>query len=66
MGLASSRRFHTMRPLFHYAYDCAQAGRLWTAFRHTDGEGGVAHGAAEAQKTPCPADDAFIGYFASR
>jgi predicted acylesterase/phospholipase RssA len=57
----------TMRPLFHYAYECAQSGRLWTAFRHTESEGGaVLFSTADAQKVPCPADDAFIGYFASR
>ena len=29
-------RAATMRPLFSYADQCAQAGRLWTAFQHTD------------------------------
>jgi predicted acylesterase/phospholipase RssA len=56
----------TMRPLFHYAYECAQAGRLWTAFRHADDDGGPVRTAAATQKIPCPADDALIGYFASR
>jgi predicted acylesterase/phospholipase RssA len=59
-------RADTMRPLFHYAYECAQAGRLWTAFRRTVDDGGMARSTEETQKVPCPADDAFIGYFASR
>jgi predicted acylesterase/phospholipase RssA len=59
-------RADTMRPLFRYAYECAQAGRLWTAFRRTTDDGGTARSTEETQKVPCPADDAFIGYFASR
>jgi Patatin-like phospholipase len=57
----------TVRPLFQYAYECARAGRLWTAFR-----GGVSQGAAALQAAPggpalrCPADDAFIERFAER
>jgi len=56
----------TMRPLYRYAYECAQAGRLWTAFQHTRADGAVVHSTADVQNIPCPADDAFIGYFASR
>ena len=64
---AFSFRTETMQPLFHYAYDCARAGRLWTTFqRRTNDDGGTRRSAADAQKMPCPADDAFIGYFASR
>jgi len=60
--------FHpdTMRPLFHYAYQCAQEGRLWTAFGRTADDSGTVRSVAETQKIPCPADDAFIRYFASR
>ena len=56
----------TRRPLFRYAYECAEAGRLWTAFRRTDDDRGTVRSAAETQKIPCPADDAIIRYFASR
>ena len=58
-------RAETMRPLFRYSYECAKAGRLWTAFQHTDVDSGTGN-AVETQKTPCPADDAIIRYFASR
>jgi hypothetical protein len=59
-------RADTMQPLFRYGYECAQAGRLWTAFRRTDVASGTVRSVAETQKVPCPADDAFIEYFASR
>jgi predicted acylesterase/phospholipase RssA len=59
-------RADTMRPLFQYAYECAQQGRLWTAFgRAADGSGTV-RSMTETQRVPCPADDALIGYIASR
>src|SRR6202040_1385489 len=32
-------RADAMRPLFRYAGECAQAGRLWTAFRRTGDDG---------------------------
>jgi predicted acylesterase/phospholipase RssA len=59
-------RADTMRPLFRYAEECAQAGRLWTAFGRTDQDSGTVRSMAETHKVPCPADDAFIRYFASR
>jgi predicted acylesterase/phospholipase RssA len=59
-------RADAMRPLLRYADECAQAGRLWTAFRHTDDDGWTVRSMPETQKVPCPADDAFIRYFASR
>jgi predicted acylesterase/phospholipase RssA len=59
-------RAATMRPLFSYADQCAQAGRLWTAFRNTGEDSETALGMTEAHSVPCPADDAFIGHFASR
>jgi predicted acylesterase/phospholipase RssA len=60
--------FHpdTMRPLLHYAYACAQAGRLWTEFRRTDDEHGSAASRERAQTVPCPADDELVSFFASR
>jgi len=56
----------TMRPLLHYAYECAQAGRFWTAFRRADDDRDTAAGGEETHKVPCPADDAFVRFFASR
>jgi hypothetical protein len=60
--------FHpdTMRPLLHYAYACAQAGRLWTEFRRTDDEHGSAASRERARTVPCPADDELVSFFASR
>jgi predicted acylesterase/phospholipase RssA len=55
----------TRRPLFRYAYECAQEGRLWAEIRRTDNDEGTA-GRAQLQKVPCPSDDPFIGYFATR
>jgi hypothetical protein len=59
-------RADAMRPLFRYADECAQAGRFWTAFRPADDDGWTVRSKAETQTVPCPADDAFIRYFASR
>ena len=59
-------RADAMRPLFRYAHECAQAGRFWTAFGRTDDGGWTVRSNAETQTVPCPADDAFIRYFASR
>jgi predicted acylesterase/phospholipase RssA len=60
--------FHAgaMRPLLRYADDCAGSGRLWTTFRRTEDGGSTVGSMAETQKVPCPADDAYIRYFASR
>jgi predicted acylesterase/phospholipase RssA len=57
-------RAATMRPLFSYADECAQAGRLWTAFQHSDTA--VATAATATRAVPCPADDTYIGRLASR
>ena len=59
-------RADAMRPLLRYANECARAGRLWTAFRRNDDPGRAVPSMAGTQKVPCPADDAFIRYFASR
>jgi Patatin-like phospholipase len=56
----------TMRPLFQYAYECARAGRLWTAFQPAAGHAVMAHVELGAAASPCPADDAFIERFAGR
>ena len=58
-------RADAMRPLFRYGDECAQEGRLWTPFRRT-GDDSRTVPIAETQEVPCPADDAFIRYFASR
>jgi predicted acylesterase/phospholipase RssA len=54
------------RPLVHYAYECAQAGRLWTAFPRADNNGEELHRLARTPPVPCPADEPFFGYFATR
>jgi predicted acylesterase/phospholipase RssA len=59
-------RADMMRALSRYAYDCAQAGQLWTSFGRADDSSGASSGVTETQEVPCPADDAFIKYFASR
>jgi hypothetical protein len=58
-------RADTMRPLFDYAFQCAQQGRLWTEFRRSDA-GATVRSMPETQKVACPADDALIGDIASR
>jgi predicted acylesterase/phospholipase RssA len=58
-------RADAMRPLFRYADDCARDRRLWTPFRRTGAESRTVP-RAETQEVPCPADDVFIRYFASR
>jgi hypothetical protein len=65
-GDAYDFRADTMRPLVRYAYECAQAGRLWTPFGRTDEGSGRTRSITETQRVPCPADDTFIRYFASR
>jgi hypothetical protein len=59
-------RADMMKPLSRYAYECAQAGRLWTPFGRTDDGSATSRGITETQQVPCPADDASIRYFASR
>ena len=55
----------TRRPLLRYAYDCAQEGRLWAEIRRTANDESTA-GRAQLQKVPCPSDDPYMGYFATR
>ena len=55
------------RPLFGYAYKCAQAGRLWSAFPRDKNDNEEMHIIAQTQQVlPCPADDPFSGYLATR
>ena len=50
-------RARTTRPLLRYAYACAQAGRLWTAFRRADDDRETVRTRMETPAVPCPADD---------
>jgi predicted acylesterase/phospholipase RssA len=59
-------RTATMRSLFHYGYECAQAGRLWTSSRGVSSDDGNRVGAAAGQHTPCPVDDESIDRLAVR
>jgi len=59
-------RAATVRPLFQYAYECASAGRLWTAFRPAAAHAVMAQIGSDGPAAPCPADDAFIERFAGR
>jgi predicted acylesterase/phospholipase RssA len=54
------------RPLFHYAYQCAESGRLWTVLPAADDDRGAPHDVAGTEAIPCPADDPMNGYFATR
>jgi predicted acylesterase/phospholipase RssA len=56
----------TRVPLFHYAYQCAESGRLWTALPSADDQG-TAHELARTEEAiPCPADNPMNGFFATR
>jgi len=59
-------RAESRRRLLRYAFECAQAGRLWTAFRRSGSDGDTYRQMAETQPLPCPADDPFIAYVATR
>jgi predicted acylesterase/phospholipase RssA len=54
------------RPLFHYAYQCAETGRFWTAFPPTADDKETSPSAARTATVPCPADHPFGGFFATR
>jgi predicted acylesterase/phospholipase RssA len=56
----------TRSPLFHYAYQCAESGRLWTAFPPADDDKEGSHRMAPTESVPCPADNPFNGFFATR
>jgi predicted acylesterase/phospholipase RssA len=59
-------RTPTMRSLFQYGYQCAQAGRLWISSRGIGSDGASRTGTAASENTPCPVDDASIERFAVR
>ena len=54
-------RAEVRRPLFRYAYDCARAGRLWTAFPRTANDNSTSRTMPPTQTVPCPADAPLIG-----
>jgi predicted acylesterase/phospholipase RssA len=54
------------RPLFHYAYQCAESGRLWTVLPPADDDKSTSRDMARTESVPCPADYPFNGYFATR
>jgi len=54
------------RPLFRYAYQCAEAGRFWTAFPPADDDQETSQGISRSETIPCPADKPFNGFFATR
>jgi hypothetical protein len=56
----------TMRSLFQYAYQCAQAGRLWTSSGSVGREDANRDDKGTGQPNQCPADDEFIGRLAVR
>jgi predicted acylesterase/phospholipase RssA len=54
------------RPLFHYAYQCAESGRLWMTFSSAHDDKETSHGIARTEPVPCPADNPFNAFFATR
>jgi predicted acylesterase/phospholipase RssA len=54
-------RAEIRRPLARYAYECAQAGRLWTAFRRTADDNSTSRSMPPTHTVPCPADAPLIG-----
>jgi predicted acylesterase/phospholipase RssA len=59
-------RTETRQALFGYGYGCAQGGQLWSQFGPIHEESDRLLSKADTQVVPCPASDAFIGYFVSR
>ena len=60
-------RTPTMRSLFQFGYQCAQAGRLWTSSRRSVGRDNANRDeTAGGQSNQCPADGEFIGRLAVR
>jgi predicted acylesterase/phospholipase RssA len=54
------------RPLFHYAYQCAESGRLWTVLPSGDDDKGTSNDVARTEAIPCPADNPMNGFLATR
>jgi len=53
-------------PLFHYAYQCAESGRLWTVLTPADDDKAASHDRAHREAIPCPSDNPVNGVFATR
>jgi predicted acylesterase/phospholipase RssA len=53
-------------PLFHYAYQCAESGRLWTVLPVADDDRQTSRDMARTEAIPCPADNPMNGFFATR
>jgi predicted acylesterase/phospholipase RssA len=54
------------RPLFQYAYQCAETGRFWTALPRANDDKETSHRTAPSETLPCPAETPFNGFFATR
>jgi predicted acylesterase/phospholipase RssA len=54
------------RPLFHYAYQCAESGRLWTVLPPADEVTSTSQQMAQTEAIPCPADNPMNGIVATR
>jgi predicted acylesterase/phospholipase RssA len=57
------------RPLFQYAYQCAETGRLWMAFPLSNDDRDdreTSDGMAVTETVPCPSDNPLVGFFATR
>jgi predicted acylesterase/phospholipase RssA len=59
-------RTQSMRSLFQFGYQCAQAGRLWTSSRSAGRDGANRDDTGTGRPNQCPADDEFIGRLAVR
>ena len=59
-------RTPTMRSLFQFGYQCAQAGRLWTPSPSIGRDDSNRDESVTVQPNECPADDDFIGRLAVR
>jgi predicted acylesterase/phospholipase RssA len=54
------------RPLFQYAYQCAETGRFWTAFPHVDDDKATSPRITRSETMPCPAERPFNVFSATR
>ena len=54
------------RPLFQYAYQCAETGRFWTTLPHADNDKETSQHHTRSETMPCPAERPFNGFFATR
>jgi predicted acylesterase/phospholipase RssA len=59
-------RTPTMRSLFKFGYQCAQAGRLWSSSRSPGRDAAIRGDSGMSHANQCPADDEFIGRLAVR